>query len=52
MARTKQEPKAKKAKKEEAHDFMPDFLKNLNKLIEIYQGLGFCGLRVHFRGSP
>jgi len=40
MARKKQEPKAKKAKKEKAHDFMPDFLKNLNELIEIYEKQG------------
>jgi hypothetical protein len=40
MARTKQEPKAKKAKKEKPHDFMPDFLKNLNELIEIYEKQG------------
>jgi hypothetical protein len=35
-----EEPKAKKAKKEKAHDFMPDFLKNLNELIELYEKRG------------
>jgi DNA polymerase/3'-5' exonuclease PolX len=33
-------PPKKKAKKEKAHDFMPDFMKNLNEVIELYEKEG------------